>query len=60
MGVRTGVDVERMIDAGHAAEELLGDRLRSNVIRAGPVIHSESSPAKEPGVAAQRASEMVR
>jgi hydroxymethylglutaryl-CoA lyase len=49
MGVRTGVDVEQMIEAGRRAEEVLGQRLRSNVIRAGPVIHTPSSPAKEPG-----------
>lgn len=53
MGVRTGVDVERMIDAGRQAEEEIGERLRSNVVRAGPVIHTESSPEKEPGAAAQ-------
>jgi hydroxymethylglutaryl-CoA lyase len=53
MGVRTGVDVEGMIDAGLRAEELLGQRLRSNLVRAGPVIHEESSPEKEPGVAAR-------
>ena len=53
MGVRTGVDVERMLDAGRRAEEVLGQRLRSNVIRAGPVIHAESSPAKEAGAAAR-------
>ena len=40
-----------MIDAGIRAEEVLGQRLRSNVIRAGPVIHTESSPEKEPGAA---------
>ena len=51
MGVRTGVDVTRMIDAGLRAEEVLGQRLRSNVVRAGPVIHTESSPEKEPGAA---------
>jgi hydroxymethylglutaryl-CoA lyase len=51
MGVRTGVNVERMLDAGRRAEEVLGQRLRSNVIRAGPVIHAESSPAKEAGAA---------
>jgi hydroxymethylglutaryl-CoA lyase len=51
MGVRTGVDLERMIEAGREAEEALGERLRSNVVRAGPVIHGESSPEKEPGVA---------
>ena len=52
MGVRTGVDVTAMIEAGRCAEDVLGQRLRSNVIRAGPVIHTESSPAKEPGAAA--------
>ena len=53
MGVRTGVALERMIAAGREAEEVLGQRLRSNVIRAGPVIHTESSPDKEPGAAAR-------
>ena len=52
MGVRTGVDVEKMLDTGRRAEEVLGQRLRSNVIRAGVVIHTESSPAKEAGAAA--------
>jgi hydroxymethylglutaryl-CoA lyase len=51
MGVRTGIDVEGLIDAGRRAEEVLGQRLRSNVIRSGPVIHGESSPEKEPGKA---------
>lgn len=51
MGVRTGIDVSRMIEAGQRAEEVLGQRLRSNVVRSGPVIHTESSPHKEPGVA---------
>ena len=53
MGVRTGVDVGRMIDVGRRAEEILGQRLRSNVIRSGPVIHEESSPEKEAGVVAR-------
>ena len=52
MGVRTGVDVAAMLDAGRHAEEVLGQRLRSNVIRSGPVLHEPSSPAKEPGVKA--------
>jgi hydroxymethylglutaryl-CoA lyase len=51
MGVRTGVDIPRLLEAGRQAEEVLGQRLRSNVIRSGPVIHTESSPEKEPGVA---------
>jgi len=49
MGVSTGLDLERMLDAGRRAEEILGQRLRSNVIRSGRVIHGESSPDKEPG-----------
>jgi hydroxymethylglutaryl-CoA lyase len=52
MGVRTGVDLEKMIAAGHRAEEILDQRLRSNVIRSGPVIHTPSSPDKERGRAA--------
>ena len=55
MGVRTGVDVGRMLDAGRRAEEVLGQRLRSNVVRSGPVIHAESAPEKEPGIAARPA-----
>ncbi len=53
MGVRTGVDLERMLDAGRVAEGILGQRLRSNVIRSGPVIHEESSPEKEAGAVAR-------
>jgi hydroxymethylglutaryl-CoA lyase len=50
MGVATGVDIDALLEAGRRAEEILGQRLRSNVIRAGRVIHGESSPEKEPGV----------
>jgi hydroxymethylglutaryl-CoA lyase len=50
MGVRTGVDLGAMIAAGRRAEEILDQRLRSNVVRAGPVIHGESAPDKEEGV----------
>jgi hydroxymethylglutaryl-CoA lyase len=52
MGVRTGIDVERLIAAGRRGEEILGQRLRSNVIRSGPVVHTESAADKEPGCAA--------
>jgi hydroxymethylglutaryl-CoA lyase len=52
MGVSTGVDVEQMLEAGRRAEEILGQRLRSNLVRSGPVIHVESSPEKEPPHAA--------
>ena len=51
MGIRTGIDVESLIDAGLRAEEILAQKLRSNVIRCGPVIHGESAPEKEAGVA---------
>ncbi len=49
MGVRTGVETEKMLEAGRRAEEILDQRLRSNVIRSGPVIHTPSSPNKEAG-----------
>jgi hydroxymethylglutaryl-CoA lyase len=39
MNVETGIDVDRMIDNGKRAEEILGARLRANVIRSGPVNH---------------------
>ena len=48
-GVRTGIDIAQFIEAGRRAEEILDQRLRSNVIRCGPVIHGESSPDKEEG-----------
>ncbi len=51
MGVETGVDVEQLIDAGRRAEQILGLRLRSNVVLSGPVIHVESPAEKEPGAA---------
>jgi hydroxymethylglutaryl-CoA lyase len=50
MGVSTGIDIEALIDTGRRAEEILGQRLRSNVVRSGPVIHGESAPEKEPGL----------
>ncbi len=40
MGVRTGIDIDRMLALGHRAEELLGRRLRSNFLHAGPVPHA--------------------
>lgn len=52
MGIETGVDLRALIDAGRRAEEILDQRLRSNIIRSGPVIHGESSPDKEAGQAA--------
>lgn len=51
MGVSTGIDLPRLLDAGRRAEEIFGQRLRSNIIRSGPVIHEPSTPDKEPGAA---------
>ncbi len=37
MGVKTGIDLPRLIDASRAAQEVLGRPLGSHVLRAGPV-----------------------
>ncbi len=37
MGVETGIDLPRLIDASRAAQEVLGRPLGSHVLRAGPV-----------------------
>jgi len=37
MGVETGVDLERLLEASRAAEELLGRPLGAHVLRAGPI-----------------------
>jgi hydroxymethylglutaryl-CoA lyase len=50
MGVNTGIDMNKLIEAGIRAEEILGQKLRSNIIRSGPVIHVESAAEKESGV----------
>jgi hydroxymethylglutaryl-CoA lyase len=39
MGVATGIEIGAMIANGKRAEELIGQRLRANVIRSGPVNH---------------------
>ena len=52
MGIETGIDLQKLIEAGRRAEEILGQRLRSNIIRSGPVIHGESAPDKEAGAKA--------
>ncbi len=49
MGVKTGINLEQMIEAGHRAEAILDQRLRSNVIHSGPVLHEPSTPDKGPG-----------
>lgn len=49
MGVETGIDLSKLIESGIRAEEILGQKLRSNIIRSGPVIHGESAAEKESG-----------
>jgi hydroxymethylglutaryl-CoA lyase len=56
MGVETGIDLDALIETGRRAEEIVGMRLRSNVVLAGPVIHGESSPHKEAGAPPARAA----
>lgn len=43
-GTATGIDLERLIETGRRAEELLGMPLRSNVIHSGPVRHAPREP----------------
>ncbi len=50
MGVDTGIDIDKMIAAGKRAEVLLGRKLRSNVIDAGPVPHQGIRYDKEKGI----------
>jgi hypothetical protein len=53
MGVRTGIDVHKMIEAGKRAEEILEKKLRSNFIDAGPVPHHGIQYDKAKGILAK-------
>ncbi|MHC5004485.1 MAG: hydroxymethylglutaryl-CoA lyase [Planctomycetota bacterium] len=48
MGVDTGIDVAAMIENGHRAEAIIGQPLRANVIRSGPVNHGAKTYSPEP------------
>jgi hydroxymethylglutaryl-CoA lyase len=50
MGIDTGIDVKKMIAAGKHAEEILGRKLRSNYIDAGPVPHHGITYDKDKGI----------
>ena len=39
MNIQTGIDINQMLENGKRAEQIIGQRLRSNVIRSGPVNH---------------------
>ncbi|HEY6730218.1 MAG TPA: hydroxymethylglutaryl-CoA lyase [Solirubrobacterales bacterium] len=48
MGIETGIDLEKLVAAAAAAQEVLGRRLGSHVLVAGPVEwHPEHDPFKE-------------
>jgi hydroxymethylglutaryl-CoA lyase len=48
MGVETGIDLEKLLAAAHAAQEVLGRPLGSHTLVAGPVEwHPEHDPFKE-------------
>lgn len=50
MGISTGIDQEQMIQAGRRGEEILGRKLRSNFIDAGPVPHHGIEYDKTEGI----------
>lgn len=50
MGVSTGIDLPKMLAAGHRAEQILGRKLRSNFLDAGPVPHQGIVYDKEKGI----------
>ena len=39
MGVRTGIDLNRLVELGHLAEEILGRELNAHVVKTGLVKH---------------------
>jgi hydroxymethylglutaryl-CoA lyase len=45
MGVHTGIDIDAMIENGKRAEDIIGQPLRANVIRSGPVNHEATDYA---------------
>jgi hydroxymethylglutaryl-CoA lyase len=54
MGVSTGIDIEKMLAAGRRAEEILGRKLRSNFVEAGPVPHHGVVYDKAKGILAPK------
>jgi hydroxymethylglutaryl-CoA lyase len=50
MGIRTGIDLQKMVALGLRAEQLLGRRLRSNYVLAGPVPHQGVGYDRERGL----------
>jgi hydroxymethylglutaryl-CoA lyase len=50
MGVKTGIDLQKLIELGQRAEQLIGRTLRSNYILAGPVPHQGVNWDKAKGI----------
>lgn len=57
MGVRTGIHVDRMLRLAHRVEEIIGRRLRSNYLLAGPVPHQGIVYDKRAGILGARESD---
>ncbi|MBI5016096.1 MAG: hydroxymethylglutaryl-CoA lyase [Deltaproteobacteria bacterium] len=55
MGVSTGIDLPKMLAAGRRAEEILGRKLRSNFLDAGPVPHQGIAYDKSKGILGDKA-----
>lgn len=53
MGVSTGIDMTKMLEMGRRAEEILGRKLRSNFLDAGPVPHEGIVYDKQKGILAR-------
>ena len=51
MGISTGIAVPKLLELGARAEELIGRRLRSNFLHAGPVPHRGRDWDKRAGLA---------
>jgi hydroxymethylglutaryl-CoA lyase len=50
MGVSTGINLQKLIETGKRAEQILGRKLRSNFIDAGPVPHQGIEYDREKGI----------
>ena len=53
MGLRIGIDVQKLLALGGRAEELIGRPLRSNFLLAGPVPHRGTAWDKRAGLGAR-------
>jgi hydroxymethylglutaryl-CoA lyase len=54
MGVESGVDLDKMLALGNRVEQVLGRRLRSNYLLAGPVPHQGIVYDKQAGILATK------